>query len=154
MGSLHAVRRMRASSCARLRWLRGLRGCGERAAVRPCAALLRPWREAGPELARQRSGHGVACLAAIILLTTKTLLSRKRPAQLATQLASLESSLLPATGGMRWVVTQMIGYWCQSDRLLVPLLGVRVRSSWARATRARASARARAGARARACPAW
>ena len=101
MGSLHAVRRMRASSCARLRWLRGLRGCGERAAVRPCAALLRPWREAGPELARQRSGHGVACLAAIILLTTKTLLSRKRPAQLATQLASLESSLLPATGGMR-----------------------------------------------------
>ena len=35
------------------------------------------------------------CLFCIILLTTKTLLSRKRPAQLATQLASLESSLLP-----------------------------------------------------------
>ena len=72
------------------------------ALLRCCAAaLLRRWREAGPELARQRSGHGVACLAAIILLTTKTLLSRKRPAQLATQLASLESSLLPATRGMR-----------------------------------------------------
>ena len=37
----------------------------------------------------------MTCAVAIILLTTKTLLSRNRPAQLATQLASLESSLLP-----------------------------------------------------------
>lgn len=69
--------------------------CGVRAAARPLGAAAAAAVARGRARPRAAEGHSVACAAAIILLTTKTLLSRKRPAQLATQLASLESSLLP-----------------------------------------------------------
>ena len=66
------------------------RGLHDRLPPRPNRGMARSERQRPV-----RRGRLEPCAATIILLTTKTLLSRKRPAQLATQLASDESSLLP-----------------------------------------------------------